>query len=299
MNMRSGAGDRQQALQTLAAVFGQAGVEHRILQVTRPKQLREAAAQAVELAARAGGVVVAAGGDGTLNTVAHAVLETGLPFGVVPRGTFNYFGRTHGIPLDVEGAARNLVEGTPRPVQVGTLNERIFLVNASLGLYPRLLEEREAYKRRYGRTRWVALGAGLATLLRERWQVLLRAEREGEPHLMKTSTLFVGNNALQLEQLGIEEAPALEQGRLVALSIKPVDRWAMLGLLLRSAAGRLGSAETVDSFAFRRLEVEPVLRRVRPVRMKVSIDGETQWMSSPLEFGVAAQPLQLIAPPPA
>jgi diacylglycerol kinase family enzyme len=299
MNTRSGAGDRQRTLATLAAVFGEAGVEHEVLQVSRPKLLPKVAQDAVARATRNGGVVVAAGGDGTINTVAQAVLDSELPFGVLPHGTFNYFSRTHGIPTDVEGAARTLVTGSPRAVQVGQLNERLFLVNASLGLYPRLLEEREAYKRRYGRTRWVALCSGLLTLLREHWQVLLRIEREGEPRLVKTSTLFVGNNALQLARIGIDEAPAVEQGRLVALSVRTAGRWSMPGLLLRGAAGRLGSDDQVTSFAFRHLEVEPVLRRARPVKMKVSIDGETQWMSTPLVFGVAPKPLWLIAPPAA
>ncbi|MCM5678127.1 diacylglycerol kinase [Schlegelella sp. S2-27] len=299
MNTHSGSGDRHRTLATLAGVFGEAGVRHEVMQVTRPKQLRTVAANAVALAAREGGTVVAAGGDGTINTVAHAVLDTELPFGVLPHGTFNYFSRTHGIPTDVEGAARTLVTGTPRPVQVGRLNERLFLVNASLGLYPRLLEEREAYKRRYGRTRWVALCSGLLTLLREHWQVLLRVEHEGEPRLLKTSTLFVGNNALQLAQIGIDDAPVVAQGQLVALSVKTGGRWAMLGLLLRGAVGRLGSADQVASFAFRHLEVEPVLRRARPVKMKVSVDGETQWMSTPLVFGVEPKPLWLIVPPAA
>jgi diacylglycerol kinase family enzyme len=56
---------------------------------------------------------------------------------VLPQGTFNYFSRTHGIPLDTTDATRALLAGMIRPVQVGLLNDRVFLVNASLGLYPR------------------------------------------------------------------------------------------------------------------------------------------------------------------
>lgn len=296
MNMRSGARDRRLTVATLAEVFNAAGVEYELMQVTRPRRLAAMAAEAVSLAERKHGTVVAAGGDGTINTVAQAVLETGLPFGVLPHGTFNYFCRVHGIPLGVESAARTLVTGTLRPVQVGRLNDRIFLVNASLGLYPRLMEDRESRKRRWGRKRWVALCSGLLTLMREHWQVLLRIEREGEPRLLKTSTLFVGNNVLQLARVGIDEAPAVEAGHLVALSVKPVGRWAMLGLMLRGALGRLGGDDHVDSFAFRHLQVEPVLSRPRSVRMKVSVDGETQWMPTPLVFDVAPMPLRLIVP---
>jgi diacylglycerol kinase family enzyme len=59
-----------------------------------------------------------------------------------------------------------LLRASPAPVQVAGINDRVFLVNASLGLYPDLLEDREAYKARFGRSRWVAFVAGCATLLR-------------------------------------------------------------------------------------------------------------------------------------
>ena len=48
-------------------------------------------------------------------------------------------------------------------MQVGLVNDRVFLVNASLGLYAKLLEDREAFKAQYGRHRWVAFWSGLLT----------------------------------------------------------------------------------------------------------------------------------------
>ena len=71
--------------------------------------------------------------------MAGTVLGPGVPFGRLPQGTFNYFGRSYGIPQDTETALRGFLQGQPRPVQVGQLNGRLFLVNAGLGLYPQLL----------------------------------------------------------------------------------------------------------------------------------------------------------------
>jgi len=296
MNLRSGAQDRQRTLATLQQVCAAAGTGHEVLQVPRPRQLVPVVRDAVERAQRRQGIVVAAGGDGTINTVAQAVLDADLPFGVLPHGTFNYFARAQGVPLDIEAAVRTLVEGVVRPVQVGTLNDRIFLVNASLGLYPQLLEDRETYKRRYGRTRWVALLAAFATLWRPFSRMLLRLEREGEPRVEPSATLFVGNNRLQLQQVGVAQAPAVEQGRLVALSVQPASRLALLGMLWRGALGRLEDDAHVRSFAFAHLEVEPVRRRARAARLKVAIDGEAQWMDAPLSFGVAPRRLRLLVP---
>ena len=123
--------------------------------------------------------VVAVGGDGTLNTVAQAAHAAGCAMGVVPQGTFNYFARTHGIPADPADAIRLLLHAAPLPVQVAGINDRVFLVNASLGLYPDLLEDREAYKARFGRSRSVAFVAACATLLGAQRRLRLHIETGG------------------------------------------------------------------------------------------------------------------------
>ncbi|MCW7539413.1 diacylglycerol kinase family protein [Aquabacterium sp. A7-Y] len=298
LNLRSGEHGGSPARHAIEGVLSEAGRRFELLPVHKGSQVAAVAARAVARAREQGGVVVAAGGDGTINCVAQAVLDAGLAFGVLPQGTFNYFGRAHSIPLDAAAATRALLSARLEPTQVGLVNDRLFLVNASLGLYPKLLEDREAYKRQYGRRRWVALWSGLVTLLRHHRRMLLRIEYEGLPRLVESSTLFIGNNSLQLEQVGIAEAESLEQGRLVGLSVKPVSRWAMLGLVLRGAVGRLGEAENVLSFDFRRLEVQPVVAPGRKVRVKVATDGETAWMHAPLTFRVAPRPLWLLKPLP-
>ena len=174
---------------------------------------------------------MAAGGDGTINTVAQATLGSGCAFGVLPQGTFNYFSRTHGIPADTQEALQVLLAGQHQPVQVGLVGDRVFLVNASLGLYPQLLEDREDWKRQFGRSRLVAFGAGMATLLRGHRSLRLRVQSQGQERELRTPTLFVGNNALQLEQLGFAEAQAVDGGELAAIALQPVSLLRMLGLM--------------------------------------------------------------------
>ncbi|HEY0914446.1 MAG TPA: diacylglycerol kinase family protein [Solimonas sp.] len=293
INAGSGAQHASETQLQIAALLDAAGRPHQFLPANGGGVV-EAARQAVALAREQQGVVVAAGGDGTINAVAQAVIETGLPFAVLPQGTFNYFGRTHGIPQDTEAAVHALLSAELQPVQAGLVNDRLFLVNASLGLYPTLLEDREAYKQQLGRSRFVALIAGLATLLRERRQLELCIEQDGQELCLRTPTLFVGNNRLQFERIGIAEAPALEAGRLVAVMLKPIRGLSMLGLLLRGALGRLGEADTVTSFSLHSLTVRTRRRR----RLKVATDGEVFHLHSPLQFRVAPQPLLLMVPGP-
>jgi diacylglycerol kinase family enzyme len=294
-NAGSGRGDSEAARAAIERVLSEAGRRWRLHAVEHAEQLRSVAARAVAEAREQGGVVVAAGGDGTINAVAQAALGSRCPFGVLPQGTFNYFSRSHGIPSDTVEATRLLLNARPSPVQVGLVNDRVFLVNASLGLYPQLLEDREAWKQQFGRSRLVALGAGLATLLRWHRQLRLHIELPGAVRTIRTPTLFVGNNRLQLEQIGIEQARALEDGRLAAITLRPVGTPAMLGLLVRGALGRLGEADQVMSLGFTQMSVRPALSYGR-ARVKVATDGEVLWMRAPLAFRVAPEPLWLLKP---
>ena len=296
-NLSSGRGDADEVRDEIARSCAAAGRTHHLLTVDKPEQLAERIEEAVQGAEQSRGIVVAAGGDGTINAVAQATLGRRCAFGVLPQGTFNYFSRTHAIPADIAAAMALLLESTPQAVQVGMVNDRVFLVNASLGLYAKLLEDREAFKARFGRSRVVAFMAGLVTLLSgfPLWD--LRVALRGQEQVLRTPTLFVGNNALQLERMGLPEAQALEHGALAAIALRPLGRLAMLSLLAHGAMGRLGDADEVTRFSFGTLQVDAVRRR-RATRIKVATDGEVVWMQMPLVFKVAPQPLWLMKPPP-
>ena len=298
-NVGAGRGQADEVRAALQAGCAEAGRELHLLEVDDPRQLARIAGQAVAQARQLGGVVVAAGGDGTINAVAQATLGSGCAFGVLPQGTFNYFSRTHGIPADTHEALQVLLAGQHQPAQVGLVGERVFLVNASLGLYPQLLEDREVWKGQFGRSRLVAFGAGLATLLRGHRSLRLRMEAQGQERELRTPTLFVGNNALQMERMGMPEATAIDAGELVAVALRPVGVLKMLGLLLRGALGRLGEADELIHVATRQLTVRPGRRlgTLGGQRIKVATDGEVAWMRLPLQFRVSPQTLDLLRPP--
>jgi diacylglycerol kinase family enzyme len=201
INAASGSNAADAKRQVIEEALSAAGRRGKLL-FSGPSDLAQVAHEAATQAVATRTAVVAVGGDGTLNTVAQAAHALSCPMGVVPQGTFNYFARTHGIPNDPSEAVRLLLQWSPWPVQVAAVNDRVFLVNASLGLYPDLLEDREAYKARFGRSRWVAFWAASATLLRAQRRLRLHIEQGATARDVQALTLFVGNNRLQLEQLG-------------------------------------------------------------------------------------------------
>lgn len=296
-NVRSGSREAEADRAAIVRMLAQAARPHRIFDVPRPAALATIANEAATRARECGGILAVAGGDGTINAAAQAALALDVPLGVLPRGTFNYFSRAHRIPLDTEAAVANLLGGETQPVHVGLVNGRVFLVNASIGLYPELLHDREIYKREYGRNRFVALCAAVVTLMKPHGRLTLTYEHEGHARRVRTPTLFVGNNALQLAQIGLPEAQDVEDGQLAAIIVRTPARPALLRLLLMGAAGTMADCREVERFAFRELTVHPRLPRLQR-DIEVATDGEVARLATPLVFRVSPQKLRLIAPRP-
>lgn len=293
LNQASGSSDASEVEASIRRSLERVGRRHEICRVDSPSQLDSVAQAAADRAARESGAVVVVGGDGTINAVIQAVLPAGVLFGVLPQGTFNFFGRCHGLPEGVAGEGiLALLDAHEKPVQVAAVNDRAFLVNASLGLYPELLEQREGAKQRFGRHRLVALGAGLKTLLGHFPRLRLTLRGDAPMRELAAMSLVVGNNRLQLEKLGIGQAPAVEQGALAGIVVRPVGRWRLIGMAARGLLGHLGDQEHVESFAFTDLSVAVGRRR----KTKVALDGEIFQLELPLRFTVSPHPLRLLIP---
>ncbi|MDP2075226.1 diacylglycerol kinase family protein [Hydrogenophaga sp.] len=301
VNGQAGHGDAEATREVIEAGLREAGRSGAVV-FAAPGELARVAREAATRARADGSAVVAVGGDGTINTVAQAAHAAECTLGVIPRGTFNYFAREHGAPLETAEALRWLLDARPEPVQISAINDQVFLVNASLGLYPDLLQDRESWKARFGRSRLVAFGAGMATLLRAQRRLKLSMAWDGNVVEVRTLTLFVGNNRLQLEQMGLAgtDTPAegaAADGHITAVILKPIGTLAMLGLMLRGALGQLGEASGIERFVCQSMVVKPT-RMMGRRKVKVAFDGEVAWMRSPLNIRVLPQPLWLLKAAP-
>ncbi|MEO7917798.1 MAG: diacylglycerol kinase family protein [Dokdonella sp.] len=296
INAGSGSGNSALVRERVVERLTVAACRFEFVEITDTSHIADIARGAAERARNSNATLVAVGGDGTINAVVSAALEWAVPLAVMPQGTFNFFGRTHGIPSATDAAIDVLIDGRLMPAQVGRVNDRYFIVNASVGLYPQVLEDREAWKQRFGRSRMIAFWSGLMTLLRGYRSLRLDiTDIEGGERHLRTPTLVVANNALQLELIGIADAPLIEQGQLVAITLGHIGKVQMIGLMLRGALGKLGDAERVHSFGFRRMTVRV---RGRKRRFKIALDGEIVHLHAPLTFEALPGALQLMVPQP-
>lgn len=237
--------------------------------------------------------IVAAGGDGTINAVASRIVGKGPRLGVIPLGTFNYVARALGLPESVEGAVKVILAGHDRPLPVGEVNGRVFLNNASLGVYPAILQERERIYKRYGRSRLAAHWSVLLTLADFRKPLKLRLTVDGRAVERRTPLVFVANNGFQLDQFGLEGGDCLESGRFAVFLAPDIGRLAMIRLALGLAAGRLSAGEDFELQCGSEIMVDT--RRGRRI---VARDGERERMTGPFTFRRRMDALRVLAPRP-
>ncbi|WP_242500629.1 diacylglycerol kinase family protein [Tropicimonas sp. IMCC6043] len=287
MNGRSGANARDGgALDRAMKVFGP---ERARLYRWSP---REDITGLVERALADGAhAIVAAGGDGTAMAVAGAVLGRGCAFSVLPLGTFNYFARGLGIPEDPEDAARAILDSDTRQIHVGTVNGQVFLNNASLGIYPAILKEREDIYGRYGRRRIMAHWSVIRTFLRFRKPMDLRIETDGETLLRRTPLLFVARSAYQLERYGLQGGDAISDDSFAVLIGRASTRADLFRVTARLVAQTAEPGVDYDFLATRKLTVQT--RRRRDL---LAYDGEKTRTPNPFEFRISEAPLTILLP---
>lgn len=245
-----------------------------------------------EAALRSGTRIVAAGGgDGTISTVGAALAGTDAALGVLPLGTLNHFARDLGIPLELEAAAGNLLAGRVVRVDVGEVNGRVFLNNSSLGLYPRVLRQREITRERLGWGKWPAFVWASLIMLRRYPLLEVCLHTGGTKIRRRTPFVFVGNNEYRIEGFDLGARNRLDGGRLSVYITRDVGRLGLLRLAIRALTRRLRDEKDFDALFVEEVSIETPHRRLR-----VSTDGEVTLMSSPFRYRVRRGALQVVVP---
>ena len=250
--------------------------------------IRKAAKTAV---AKGAELVVAGGGDGTINCVAGALADSNAVLGVLPLGTLNHFARDLGIPADLGEAAKLIAAGHKRKVDVAEVNGRLFINNSSIGVYPLMVNDREAQQHRLGRRKQLAMAvAGLRTLLRfsTRRLSLTVGDRTAQ---VETPLLFVGNNAYRLEMPGAGTRERLDEGRLCVILLRRKSRWGFVAAAFRSLVGRHRRIDVAQLDDVQELRVNSAQKAIR-----ISLDGETALMETPLVYLIRPKALTVVAP---
>jgi YegS/Rv2252/BmrU family lipid kinase len=288
LNATAGSGHDTDTHKQLHELFARHGMEPDIHTAREGRQIEDQVRKAMRAQPQ---MIVVAGGDGTVSAVASLLRGTPITLGILPEGTLNHFARDLGIPSERERAVEVLATGEPVAVDVGEVNGRPFINNASLGLYPDIVRDRTRQQRRLGRGKywamfWAIFGAlGRSPFLR------LRLELDGSARHCLSPFVFIGNNQYVMEGFSIGTRSSVRDGRLSVYTTQRQGRAGLLRLALRALFGRLAQAKDFFSTDAREVRVESTRRR-----LFVATDGEVTAMDTPLEFKVRPASLRVMLP---
>lgn len=287
----AGPGDNTRISERLTSIFNEHQNEHHI---EADISLAQSGAEVTELAqAAARGpykAIVAAGGDGTVNSVAAAVIDTDKILGVLPLGTLNHFARDLKIPFDLQAAVHTIVAGHTIDVDVAEVNNRIFLNNSSLGLYPMIVRERQK-RQRLGTGKWAAFIWATIQAMRRYPFLDVQLRVNGEMLDRTTPFVFIGNNEYAMDPFHIGLRHRLDQGVLSIYIIDRTGRLRLIGLALRALFGRLRDDRDFLALSSNEVKIQTHRKRVR-----VAFDGEIEPMEAPLLYRVRPRALRVIVP---
>lgn len=281
VNRRSRAGDGD--LSAAIAMLEARGLSVRVCRFDQPGEIDST------IRSQVGEVdlVILAGGDGTMNAAADALVDCGLPFGILPTGTANDLARTLDIPTDLTEAAAVIGGGRRHPIDLGRVNGKHYFNAASIGLSAEVTRHHTVErKRRY----WLF---AYFLSLRDAWRTTrpfrARLICDGRRMRLRAIQVTVGNGRHYGGGMTVSEDAAIDDGWLDVYCLRPGSFWSLLMLAPALRLGRLRCGESVHVTRGRIVEVHT--RR----RLPINTDGELT-THTPARFQVVRGALTVFVP---
>ncbi|MCU1393346.1 MAG: sphingosine kinase [Ilumatobacteraceae bacterium] len=264
-------------LAVITRAFADAGIDAAVSAIDPhqiPDSMRDAWDSGVE-------AIVIAGGDGSVNCAAGVAAGTDMVLGVLPMGTFNHFAKDLGVPTDDIATSVSWLAGAPVScVDIGEVNGRAFVNNASIGVYPTMVADRDAIRDRHGWGKVRAVPIAVIRTLRHLPVHRLRLTLdEQSPVEVSTAFLFVGNGSFDDHGERLGRRTSLTDHRLGVYCIATTSRWRLIVNAIKSRVTGIASTDQTQ----RRLAQTFVVDS-DDVSLAIALDGEPTELQLPLTF---------------
>jgi YegS/Rv2252/BmrU family lipid kinase len=250
----------------------------------RPRHATELARKAIEDGCE---IVIAIGGDGTMNEVASALVGTQTILGLIPCGSGNGLGRHLGIPGPGKGAFRTLLDGEPRSIDTGLVNGIPFFNAMGIGFDAEISDRFNRLSRRgleaYART-------AISAFFRFRPQVC--SIQNGQSKLLTSAFIVsIANSDQYGNDCFIAPGAEVDDGRLNVTVIKKVNFINALPIAVRLFTRSIDGSRSVQRLSGSHFVIE----RNGPGLLHT--DGETHEVGAVIEISVLPRSLRIMVPP--
>ncbi len=288
LNRTSGTARRPGVAEEIDELFRKEGVDAAIHAIDDPRDIAIAARSALKAHAE---VIVAAGGDGTVSAVAAELAGGDTPLGVLPLGTLNHFARDTGIPTDLPKAVATIAGGRVGRIDMGRVNDHLFINNCSIGVYPDIVTLREQL-RAGGYPKWIAAARATLQVLRRESEISIRVAAGLSERVVRSPFLFVGNNEYRTEGIHMGSRVRIDGGELWGYFAPPMRRRDLPKLFARAAVGLARREHGLEAVSGTQLWVEALNARV----ITIACDGEVLNLTSPLHYRAWPAALRVLLP---
>jgi YegS/Rv2252/BmrU family lipid kinase len=289
INFASGSEKDNEQCKKIQQMFRKKNVHVDIIKVEEPGLLNQTIEKTI---AKNYSTIIAAGGDGTISAVASKLMNTKITLGVLPLGTMNNFAKTLEIPQELEEAITTIISHQTTQVDVASVNEKYFINNSNIGVYPYLVKHRE-HEQEKGKPKWLAVIFAFLRIIFHYPLLELTFKIKDEKIIRKTPIVFIGNNKYHLTPQNLGKRKNLHRHILSIFITKTADRKSFFFLILKIIFGQLEDETLMETFLLK----EIVINNKKPTLL-VSIDGEQMPMKTPLKYQIHANALTVIIPNP-
>jgi YegS/Rv2252/BmrU family lipid kinase len=285
LNSKSGKTNKLQKVEALKKAFANFAVDPKIEIFNFGTSVEEKVKQAIS---EGFDTIVAVGGDGTISSVAGALLNTEATLGIIPAGTLNHFAKDLNIPSELDEAIKIITEGQSKKIDVCSVNDRVFINNSGVGIYPKIVRKREVLQSQ-GKNKWIAFWIAAKQVWEGYPFLKIKVSSEEKSFLCKTPFVFIGNNEYEFEGVELGTRKNLDQSALSVYVARRAKKKGLLRFIWLALIRRLLEHEEFEFFMTKDLTIE-----TKKKFLQVSLDGEVTPLQTPLHYKIHPKSLTVL-----
>lgn len=287
INPISGKGNNQLTSELVSSVLPHDKFDVKIKQTKGPRHAKILAAKSVIEGAD---IVVACGGDGTVNEVASSLVGTKVGLGIIPMGSGNGLASTLKTPKNIIQALKLIRKSNTTRIDVGQINKEYFFSNTGIGFDAKVISNySQAKKRRFA----TYLKATFSTIFYNTPSQKVIITTENKSFNLRPFLFFVSNSNEMGYEISLTPQASVQDGTLDAIVVEPLNKFEIIRFAFLLLTGRPQSFKKAHYFLTQNIEIKSLEKE----GFLAQIDGEsTQIKSNQVKITLLKSALKVLIP---